>query len=95
MTLLSRNRIDVPCTVDIEQTAESLHAHAIAEGIDIRPGDRVIVHGAPASVGYGERLSVQCRATVVRAGWISRQWTQLTGLLALTDLYEVGFDPRP
>ena len=31
-------QIDVPCFVDIEQTPDSLHAHAIPEGIDIHPG---------------------------------------------------------
>ena len=37
--------IEVPCTVDIEQTFDSLHAHASPEGVDVGPGDRVVVHG--------------------------------------------------
>ena len=40
--------IEVPCTVEIEQTSESLHAHVELDGdIEIRPGDEVIVHDAP------------------------------------------------
>jgi hypothetical protein len=86
--------IEVPCVVDIEQTAESLHAHAIPDGIDIRPGDRVLVHGAPSRIGFGERLQMQCKATVIRATPLERWWTQLTALLEFTALYEVGFERR-
>ncbi len=60
-------RIDVPCFVDIEQTPDSLHAHAIPEGIDIHPGNSVLVHGAPSRIGYGERVRLECSATVTRA----------------------------
>jgi hypothetical protein len=87
-------RVDVPCTVEIEQSPESLHAHAIPEGIEIQPGDRVLVHGAPSRVAYGERVSLRCTATVIRATAIGRLWAQVTGLLELTGLYEVGFERR-
>jgi hypothetical protein len=87
-------RVEVPCLVEIEQTNESLHAHAIPEGVDIGPGDTVVVHGAPSAVRFGERLLVPCRATVTRAGPVARAWTQLTAMLELTELYEVGFQPR-
>ena len=87
-------RIDVPCFVDIEQTPQSLHAHAIPEGIDIRPGDSVQVHGAPSRIGYGERLSIECSATVTRATMLGRFWTHLTAPLELIDLFEVGFQPK-
>ena len=90
----TRDRIDVDCTVEIEQTAEFLHAHAMPEGITLRPGDSVFVHDAPHYVDFGDRLSVRCRATVVRAGMLERWWTQMTGLLELTELYEVGFLPK-
>jgi hypothetical protein len=86
--------IDVACVVEIEQTNESFHAHAIPLGIHIRPGDRVVVHGAPRSVAFGTRVSVPCRATVIRASWIERVWTRATALFELTELYEVGFAPR-
>jgi hypothetical protein len=87
-------RIEVPCTVDIEQTPESLHAHVVTEGIEIQPGDRVLVHGAPSRIGYGEHVSLQCSATVIRATAFGRLWTQFTGLLEFAALYEVGFERR-
>jgi hypothetical protein len=86
--------VEVPCTVEIEQTAESFHAHAIPENIEIRPGDSVLVHGAPSHVAFGSSIRVPCRATVTRAGWFNRVWTQITGLFELTELYEVGFAPK-
>ncbi len=86
--------VDVPCIVEIEQTAESLHAHAIPEGISLRPGDSVQVHGAPSRIGFGEKLRVECSATVTRAGPLLRVWTQLTAFLELTELFEVGFQPK-
>ena len=87
-------RIEVPVALDIEQTAESLHAHAIPEGIEIRPGDQVLVHNAPARIGFGERVTLQTTATVIRANAIQRWWTQMTALLEFTALYEVGFERR-
>jgi hypothetical protein len=87
-------RIEVRCTVDIEQTPESLHAHVDTEGVDIQPGDRVLVHGAPSRIGYGERVHMKCSATVIKATVFGRLWTQFTGLLEFTALYEVGFERR-
>ena len=87
-------RIEVPCVVDIEQTPQSLHAHVIPEGIEIGPGDRMIVHGAPSRIGYGEQLSLRCSATVIKATVFGRLWTQFTGLLEFAALYEVGFERR-
>jgi hypothetical protein len=87
-------QIDVPCFVDIEQTPESLHAHAIPEGIDLRPGDSVLVHGAPSHIGYGERLKLECSATVTRANIFARFWTRLIAPLELVELFEVGFQPK-
>jgi hypothetical protein len=85
---------DVPCNVDIEQTAASLHAHTILQNVLIRPGDTVLVHGAPSRIGYGERMCIECLATVVRAGPLRRWWTQVTGLLDLVELFEVGFQSK-
>jgi hypothetical protein len=87
-------RIEVPCLLDIEQTPQSLHAHAVPEGIEIQPGDKVLIHGAPTKIGYGERISLRCSATVIRATALRRIWTQFTGLLEFTALYEVGFERR-
>jgi hypothetical protein len=87
-------QICVHCFVDIEQTPESLHAHAIPEGIEIRPGDSVLVHGAPSRIGFGERIQLECSATVTRASIFGRFWTHLTAPLELVELFEVGFQPK-
>ena len=87
-------RLDVPCVVDIEHTAESLHAHAIPEGIAIHPGDTVLVRGAPSGIGFGQRARIECVATVMRAGVFGRWQAKLSGLLALGELFEVGFQPK-
>lgn len=91
MNLFMRRMVEVKCLIDIEQTPESFHAHAVPQGIDIRPGDVVMLHDVPAGVAFGQRITGECRATVIRAGWFARQWTCLMGLLELTELYEVGF----
>ncbi len=88
----SPRSFDIPCTVEIEQTSETLHAHVVLDGdVDIRPGDEVRVHDAPTTVAFGERLVVRRRATVVRAGPLERLRARLEGYLELTELYEVSF----
>ena len=87
-------RIEVPCTVEIERTADSLRAYAIPEGVELRPGDRVLVHGAPGRVGFGESVTFETRATVLRAGPLERAWTKLAAIIELTELYHVGFEPE-
>ena len=86
---------DVGCTVDIENTFENLHAHVELDGNpEIRPGDRVRVHGDPVVVPYGERLTLRRTATVRRAGAFARAWTRMTGDLACFELFEVSFTPE-
>ncbi|ACA18107.1 conserved hypothetical protein [Methylobacterium sp. 4-46] len=93
--MTTKRRIEVPCTVEIEQTPESLHAHVTLEGgLAIEPGDEVTVHDAPTSVPYGTRLTVRRRATVLRASALERAWTRLAGHFELTELYEVSFTER-
>lgn len=93
---LLAQKFDVPCTVDVAQTVESLHAHVELLGVDVGPGDAVLVHDAPTGVGYGERLVCSRRATVTRAGVFRRVWTRLASRFELTLLYEVSFAPgRP
>ncbi|ABD86884.1 hypothetical protein [Rhodopseudomonas palustris] len=87
-----RTSFEVPCTVEIEQTSESLHAHVILDGdIEIRPGDEVTVHDAPTDIGFGEHIVVRRTATVVRAGLLEGLRARLEGYLELTELYEVSF----
>ena len=90
---LLSHRVDVPCTVDIAQTVESLHAHVELHGIDVGPGDSVQVHDAPTVVGYGEHLVCDRQATVTRASWLGRLWTRASSRFELTLLYEVSFSP--
>ena len=95
MGLFGSRTVTVPCTVELENTPESLHAHVTLDaGFDIEPGDEVQVHDAPTSVPYGERLVVRRTATVIRAGRLERLWTKLAGHLELTELYEVSFSER-
>lgn len=92
--LFGRRGVDVPCTVDIEHTPESLHAYVDLEGIEVGPGDTVLVHDAPIDVPFGEKIVCERHATVDQAGLVSRLWTKLTAFLELTELYEVSFTPR-
>jgi archaeosine-15-forming tRNA-guanine transglycosylase len=87
-----RKTFDVPCTVEIEQSSETLHAHVVLDGdIQIRPGDEVMVHDAPTHVAFGERLVVRRMATVKRGSVLDRLRAQIEGYLELTELYEVSF----
>jgi len=94
LSRLGSRREEITCSVDIEQSFDSLHAHAIPEGIDLRPGDRVIVHGAPSVIPYGETRTMTCRATVIRAGALERAWTEFSALFELAELYHCGFEPK-
>ena len=90
--LFGRREAQIGADVDIEKTAESFHAYAVPDGLDIRPGDVVTVHGVPTDIGFGEHVAMCCAATVSRAGLIDRACGRmLTGLFELTELYEVGF----
>jgi len=92
--MFGQRQIEVPCLVDIEQSFDSLHAHAIPEGITLRPGDRVVVHGLPERIAPGTCLQLACTATVYRAGWLTRAWTEVSAILELAELYHCGFEPK-
>ena len=91
---MSKRRIEVPCTVEIEQTPEYLYAYVSHDDVQVGPGDRVLVHGAPSHVAFGERVTLQTTATIIKANAFGRFWAHLTGLLSLVELYEVGFEPE-
>lgn len=87
-----RKTVNVPCTIEIEQTPETLHAHVTLDGgIEIHPGDQVTVHDAPTDIAFGERIVVRRTATVVRANAWQRLMAKFEGYLELTELYEVSF----
>ncbi len=91
---LLRKSFDVPCTVEIEHTAKSLHAHVHLEGVDIEAGDSVTVHDAPAYVPFGGTTVTRCTATVTRGNLFDALWAHLTGYRDVTELYEVGFEGK-
>jgi len=91
-TIVPRRTIDVPCTIEIENTFESLHAHVELDGgILINPGDEVLVHGEPVRVPYGHKVTLRRNATVTRANWLDRAVTRALARLEFTELYEVSF----
>jgi hypothetical protein len=91
---LIRPRQAVLCTIDIEHTESSLHAHVELDGdVALMPGDRVRVHGEPIRLAFGQRLVLRRGATVERAGWLERQWTKFAAGFGLSELYEVSFTP--
>ena len=95
MIALRRTRFETPCTVELEHSDEYLCAHVeLAGGIAVGPGDRVRVHGAPISIGFGERRVVQRIATVERASTVERLWTKFAGHFEMAELYEVSFSDR-
>lgn len=92
---MMRQTFESPCKVEIGHTAESLFAHVEIEGdFEIRPGDRVLVQNAPTETPFGFRITVERRATIVRAGLIERLWTRVLGNFELTELYDVSFTDR-
>jgi hypothetical protein len=89
--MTGRQTLEVPCTVDLEQTTESLHAYVELDGIEVGPGDQVMIHDAPTSVDFGDRIICRRRATVVRGSALDNFLARLAGYLELTELYEVSF----
>ena len=85
--------VTIACDVDLERTLDSFHAYAVPDGIDIRPGDIVQVHGLPDRLQFGENRQFRTQATVIRAGALRRAWTEFVSIFDLTSLYEVGFIP--
>jgi hypothetical protein len=91
----TRQSCDTLCTIEIEHSENYLHAHVeLDDQFDLRPGDRVRVHGEPIRVSFGQRLTLRRPATVERANWIERQWTRLAAQFEITELYEVSFSSR-
>jgi hypothetical protein len=94
-SLFFRRRIDCACTVEIEHTAESLHAHVdLDDDLVLAPGDEVRVIDAPERPPFGERIVVRRRAIVIRASALGQLWTRLFGHTELTELYDVSFSQK-
>ena len=95
MIALRRTSFETPCQVEVELSDEYCRANVVlANDYEIGPGDRVRVHGAPISVGFGERRVVDRIATVERASTVERLWTKFAGHFEMAELYEVSFSDR-
>jgi len=90
--LLGRRTEEIMVDLDLEQTHDSLHAYSIPVGVEIRPGDELVMHGAPAGVPFGERRTMQVRATLRRGGWYDRAVVHLAGFFTFAELFNVGFE---
>ena len=88
---LGREKITVPCTIEIEHTWESLHAHVELEGLTVEPGDEVHVQGGEIVVPYGESRVLHRMATVTRASAPERLWVKMTGDFEFMELLEFSF----
>ena len=88
---LWRETIDVPCTIEVVHTWESLRAHVDLDGIEVGPGDAVHVHGAEIAVPYGESVTLHRMATVTRASAPERLWVKMTGDFEFMELLEFSF----
>lgn len=92
MPLFTKQKEEVPCTVEVSHRFESLHAHVrFDNGAVVHPGDEVLVHGAPVLAAYGEVIVAQRTATITRASALERWWTRLTGDLDFMELCEFSF----
>jgi hypothetical protein len=84
---------ETPCTITVEQSPEHFHAHVeLADDVEIQPGDKVRVHGAPIQIPFGTRRVFERQATVTRAGPIERALIRLAAYFDLAELYEVSFN---
>ena len=92
---MGRRSFDVPCTVRVSHRFEELSAHVELDGaVEIRPGDRVLVHGRAINPPYGEIHVERRLATVTRAGWLARALARLRGDLDCLSLLDVSFSDR-
>ena len=92
MRIFTKKRETAPCTVEISNTFDSLHAHVrFNNGATILPGDEVLVHGTPIKAPYGEIITVDREATIVRASLLERIWTKVFGGLEIMEICEFSF----
>jgi len=92
MGLFSKEKEQVPCTVEVSHCFDALHAHVrFNNGAVVHPGDEVLVHGSPVMAAYGEVVVEDRMATITRATWVERQWTRMTGDFDFLELCEFSF----
>ena len=92
MSFFIKRRDRAPCTIEVSHTFESLHAHVrFNNGTIVYPGDEVIVHGDPVKAPYGEVISEDREATILRATLLERLWTKIIGKLEFMEICEFSF----
>ena len=92
MGFFTRTKEYVPCTVEISHCFESLHAHVrFNNGAVIYPGDVVQVEGPEVMAPFGQIVSEDRNAVIVRASALERLWTRATGDLEVMELCEFSF----
>ena len=92
MGVFTRRIETAPCTVEISHKFESLHAHVrLNNGATIEPGDEVHVQGPEIMAPFGEIVSEDREAIIVRASALERLWTRLTGDMEVMELFEFSF----
>ncbi len=92
MGLFTKETERAPCTVEISHKFESLHAHVrFNNGAVIHPGDEVQVHGPEIMAPFGEVVTEDREATIIRASKIEQLWTRMTGDFEFMELCEFSF----
>jgi hypothetical protein len=93
LALITSHSFETPCTITVEQSSEHFHAHVeLADDVEMQPGDKVRVHGAPIQIPFGTRQVFERRATVTRASPLARGLTRIAAYFDLAELYEVSFN---
>ena len=92
MSFFIKRRDRAPCTIEVSHTFDSLHAHVrFNNGTIVYPGDEVIVHGDPVKAPYGEVISEDREATILRATPLERLWTKIIGKIEFMEICEFSF----
>ena len=92
MGFFTRTKEHAPCTVEISHKFESLHAHVrLNNGAVIHPGDEVQVQGPEIMAPFGEIVTEERDAIILRASTVERLWTKATGDLEVMELCEFSF----
>jgi uncharacterized Zn finger protein len=92
MGLLTKDIEKAPCTVEISHCFESLHAHVrFNNGAVIYPGDEVKVQGPEIMAPFGEVVTEDREAIIVRASKLEQLWTRWTGDFEVMELCEFSF----
>lgn len=92
MGLFTRSIEKAPCTVEVSHKFESLHAHVrFNNGAVVYPGDEVQVQGPEIMAPFGEIITEDREAVIVRASGLGRLWTRLTGDFEVMELCEFSF----